>query len=98
MIRFHVLNDEIVRLSVTQDVLDIVKPFVGKILIDSVHDGDLAVHDDIGVVRHAVRNSVLPFKKVNFVVVDTYVLDIISDFHLDLFSLTQLYIFFAISL
>ena len=54
---------------------------MGEMLIDSVHDGDLVVKDDIGIVRHAVGNVVMAFKQVDLTVIDADVADRISDIH-----------------
>ena len=81
MVRLHVLDDQIVRLTVTQSVADILKPFVGKILIHRIHDGNLLVHDGIGVIGHAVGDNILALEQVYLMVVYTDVLDIIGNGH-----------------
>mgnify|MGYP006988151951 CR=1 FL=1 len=81
MIRFHMLYDEIIRSSVSENLLDIIKPFVGKIGIYCIHDSSFFVQDHIGVVGHTVWNFVLAFEKVNLVIVYAYIFDSICDFH-----------------
>ena len=47
VVRFHVLDYQIVRLSVTQSILNIIQPLMGKILIYSIHNSDLIVHNGV---------------------------------------------------
>ena len=81
MIRFHVLDDEIVRGLAVETVLQIVEPFMRKVLIDGIHDGDLVIEDQIGIVGHAVGDFVLSLKEVDLMIVDADVSDSIGDFH-----------------
>ena len=82
MIRFHVLYNQIIRFTAIQNLLDIVKPLVSKICIYSIHNRNFFVQDHIRIIRHSTRDFVLPFKKVNAVIVYTYIFDGICDFHI----------------
>ena len=85
MVAFHVLDDEVVRFAVAEDLGDISEPLLCKMLVDSVHDDDLLVDDDIRVVCHAVRDDILTFEEVDFMVVDTNIFDVGRDGHSTIF-------------
>ena len=75
MVHFHVLNYEIVRLFAAEHIFDVGKPFLTKILVHSVHDCNLVVQNRIRIVSHSRRNIELPFKKVDFMVVNADIFD-----------------------
>ena len=81
MIGLHVLHDQIIRLSAVQDFLQITEPLIGKFHVHSVHDSDLLVHDDIGIVCHAERDNILTFKQVDLMIIDADILDRICNLH-----------------
>ena len=81
MIRFHMLYDQIIRLCTIQHFCHITKPLFCKMRIYRVHNCNLFVHDHIRVVRHTVRNIILSFKQIYLMIIDTYIINIISDFH-----------------
>ena len=81
MVRFHVLNHQIVRFTAFQSVFDVVQPLLTEVSIHAVHDGDFLINDGIGVVSHAVWYDVLTFKQVDLVVVDTNVFNIFCNVH-----------------
>ena len=81
MVRLHVRDDEIVGLPARKSVLDVAEPFRDLRLVHGVHDGDLLVHDDIGVVTHALGHDILPFKEVERGVVNADVNDVLCFFH-----------------
>ena len=82
VVRLHVLDDQVVGLSVAESFLEVVEPFVGELAVNGVHDRDLPVDNHIGVVRHAVGNDILTLKQVNFVVVHADITDVVGDvFH-----------------
>ena len=85
VVAFHVLDDEIVRLASAKDFGEVAEPFLSEMFIDRVHNGDLVVHDDIGVVCHAVRDDVLTFEQVDFMVVDANIFDVGRDSHSTIF-------------
>ena len=68
-------------LTAVQGFLEIIEPFMSKILVDSIHDGDFVVFNYVRVVSHSVRDVILAFKKIDFVVVDADVENITGDFH-----------------
>ena len=81
MVGLHVLNHKVVGLASAQRVLKIVKPLVGKGGIHRVHNGDLLVRDQIGIIRHAVRHYVLTLKEINGMIVHTNVSDVFCYVH-----------------
>ena len=81
VIRLHMLDHQIVGIPAAQGILNVVQPFVGKILIHGVHNGDLLIHDGIGIIRHTVGDDVLSFKQVDLMVVNADVLNVVGDGH-----------------
>ena len=81
VIWLHVLNDQVIGMAVAQKSPDLIQPFLLEMSVHCVHNGDLFVQDDIGIVCHAVRNHVLPFKEIHIMVVDADILDIFGNFH-----------------
>ena len=81
MVRLHMLNYKIIGISVSQRILEIIQPFVGKVNINSVQNGDFLVNNHIGIVRHSVGNRILTFKQVNSVVIDADILYIMCNIH-----------------
>ena len=81
VIRFHMLDHQIVRFPVSQHGGKLIQPLMGKIAVDRIHHGNLLVHNDVGIVRHAVGNGILSFKQVNVAVVDTDIVDISGYMH-----------------
>ena len=81
MVRLHVLHDQIVRLSAAEDGLQIVQPFVGETGVHRVHDGDLLVQNDVGIVGHAVGHRVLTLEQVHLMVVYTDIKNVVGNAH-----------------
>ena len=82
MVRFHMLNDQVIRSASVEDLLDIVEPFMCEVGIYGIHNRDLVIQDHVRVVGHSVRNLILSFKKVNLMVIYTCVSDSICDLHI----------------
>ena len=100
MVRFHMLYYQIIRFGTIQNFGDISQPFFCKINIYSIHDCDLFVHDHIRVVRHTVWHYILSFKQIHLMVINAYIINIISDFHCNtylLIGLSKIYFSFFIS-
>ena len=70
MVRFHMLDDQIIGLASGQRVFEIVKPFMFETGVDGIEHGDLPIHHDIGIVCHAVRYDILSLEQVDRMVVD----------------------------
>ena len=84
MIGLHVLDDQIIGLSAVKNCRQVVKPFLAKALVNSIHDRDLLIHDDIGIVCHSKRHNILSLKQINFMIIYTNILDIICNSHFTL--------------
>ena len=81
MVRLHMLYHQVVRLTAGQRVLNIVQPLVGEIAVHRVHNGDLLVQNDVGVVSHAARHHILALEQVYLMIVDTHIADILGNGH-----------------
>ena len=79
MVGLHMLDDEVVGRAAVEDLLELAEPLVGEIGAHAVHDRDLLVHDDIGVVCHAVGHDVLALEEVELMVVHADVVDAVRD-------------------
>ena len=77
MIRFHMQNNQIIRLFAIQNFFQILKPFVGRPLVNRIHHGNFIIHNDIGVIGNPFRNNILSLKQVQCLVIGT---DIINAF------------------
>ncbi len=64
VIRLHVGDHQVVRSAPIQFVCELGEPFVRRAGVHAVHDGDLLIQNEVGVVAHAHRlDRVLVFKK-----------------------------------
>ena len=79
MVRLHMLHYKIVRLPAAKRGVKVVKPFLCKMSVHRVHNGNMLVHYSIGVVAHSVRDYVLAFKQVNIMVVHADIDYIVGD-------------------
>ena len=75
------LDNEIVRGPLPQDLTDIVQPLLAEAAVDAVQNGDFLIQNGIRDLSHAVRYDILSLKKVELVVVHTNVADIICNHH-----------------
>ena len=78
MIRLHVGDHEVVRPAPIQFVCKLGEPFVRRAGVHAVHDGDLLIQNEVGVVAHAHRlDGVLVFKEAEGEVVRAHVADVL---------------------
>ena len=75
VIRLHVVDDQVIRLAPCQSLLYVGQPFGGLAGVNRVHDGDLIVHDDIGVIGDAVGHHILTLEQVDGLVVYAHIQD-----------------------
>ena len=75
------LNDQIVGLSCTEGILNVVQPFVRKRRIYRIHNGNFIVNNRVGIIRHTIRHNVLSFKQIHLVIVHANVLDVFGNRH-----------------
>ena len=69
VVRFHMLDDQVIRRFVAEDILDIGKPFIGLALVDGVHDGCFFITDDIGIIGHSKRNMEMPLEQIDLMII-----------------------------
>ena len=81
VVGLHVLDHQVVGLPSAQLGGQVGEPLAAEFLVHGVHDGDLAVHDGVGVVGHAQRHLVLPLEQVYLMVVDADVADVLGYVH-----------------
>ena len=79
VVGLHVVDDEIVNLVCRGR--DILQPLVAKARVDRVHHGDLLALDYIGIVGHAERNLELALEKIDVVIVDADIENVIGNLH-----------------
>ena len=75
MVRFHVLHHEIGGSAAFEGFFQVGKPFLAFAEVNGIHDGNLLVHNQVRVVRDAVRDDVLAFEQVDVGVIYTDVFD-----------------------
>ena len=80
MIRFNMGNDQIIRRSACKSPLEILEERQSLSVIDGVHNGDLLIRDQIGIVGNSVWNGVLPFKQIDVMVIGANIKNILCDF------------------
>ena len=81
MVRLHVLDDEIIRLAIPEDISDVLEPLIAEIHVHRVPDGDFVTWNQIGVVGHPQRNNILPLKKINLMVIHADIPDVSTNRH-----------------
>ena len=81
MVGLHVLDYEIIGSASVKRILEIVKPFVGKMSVYGVKNRDLLVDYNVRIIRHSVRNDVLPLKQIDVVIVHAYINNVLCDVH-----------------
>jgi len=75
MVRFHVMDHQVVGLPAVQGLFQVRQPLRSLPGIDRIHHGHFFVQDDIGIVSHPLGDDILAFKQVEVHIVDTDVLD-----------------------
>ena len=58
-----------------------------EISVDRVHYCDFLIKNNIRVVRHAVRDMVMTLKKIDLMVINAYISDLVRKIHGDLLCL-----------
>ena len=81
MIGLHVLHDQVIRRAAAGSGADVKKPFFTEALFYGIHDGNPLVMNQVGIIGHAVWHGVKPFKKVDVMVVDANVEDVVGYAH-----------------
>jgi len=81
VIRLHMLHDQVIRFSAIQCFRNICQPFIRKVCIYGIHNCRFFIENYVRIVCHAVRHSVLTFKKVYLMIVDSRVDNILCNLH-----------------
>ena len=89
------LDHQVIRGAAVQRFLHGGKPFTAEALFDGVHDGGLFIQDHIGIVGHAQRHDILALKKVQVMVVDPDIADILRYVVHDVFLLFSIILRFV---
>ena len=91
MVRFHMLEDEVVQFTAFEQVFYIFQEFVAARFIHGIDDACLFIIDEIGVVRYAFGNRENPFKQFGTEIVASHPINTIFNFfytmHIDMTSL-----------
>ena len=75
------LNDEIIRLSAVKYIGKIIEPFMTKTCVNRIHNGNFIINDNIRIICHSVFNNVLTLKKVDIMVINTNVFNVLCNIH-----------------
>ena len=75
------LYDQVIRFSAIQCFRNICQPFIRKVCIYGIHNCRFFIENYVRIVCHAVRHSVLTFKKVYLMIVDSRVDNILCNLH-----------------
>ena len=78
VVGLDVVDHQVVGRLAVELLLEVFHPVVHLAGIHGVEHRDLLVHDDVGIVGHAVREVVLPFENVQVAVVYANVLDAVA--------------------
>ena len=81
MVRLHMLDHQIIRLSSCQGLLHIVQPFMGELSIHRIHNGNFFIFYHIGIVGHSIWDLILSLKQIQLMVVDACINDIVGNIH-----------------
>ena len=79
VIRLHVLSDDVIGCSLTQNAFDVVQPDFREMGVHRIDDGNLFIDNHIGIVGHTVGNTILALKQVNCMVVNTDITNILRN-------------------
>ena len=83
VVGLHMLDHQVVRRAAAQCGVKIVQPGCGEVAVYGVHDRDLLVENDVGVVGHAERHVVLTLEQVDLMVVDADIANVFGNVHRD---------------
>ena len=84
MVRLHVVHHQIVRGAAAKLGFQVFQPLLAEVGVYGVQNGNLFVQKHIGIVGHAVGDSILPLEQVHLVVVDTDIANVVGNKHRNL--------------
>ena len=79
MVGLHVVCHQIVWLAIAQRSLQVSLPLLALAAVGGIQDGNLVIVDEIGVITHALGHYILALEQINVEVVDTDILDGITN-------------------
>ena len=91
MVGLHVVSHQIVWLAAIECSLEVGLPLFAFTTVCSIHYRNLLIFDKIGIITHALRHYILTLKQIDVKIVNTDVLNGITN-HIHIF-----YLFVSIS-
>ena len=52
---------------------------MSKMDVYGIHDGSFFIQYYIGIIRHAIRDRILSFEKINLMIVDSHVMNCVCN-------------------
>ena len=84
MIRLHMVDNEVVRSTALQSLLQVPEPLLSLTGIGRIQDGHFIIHNKVGVVRHTFRHDILTLEQIQIQMIYAYIADSFSNFFHDL--------------
>ena len=75
------LHDEIIGGAARQHALEVIQPLMREMRVHRIQNGDFLIQNHIRIIRHAVRNGVLPLEQIDAVIVNAYITDTFAYLH-----------------
>ena len=82
VVRLHVVSHQIVWLATIEGGLQVCLPLFALATVGSIHDRDLLIINEIGIITHALRHHILAFKQIDVKIINTDVLNGITNHHI----------------
>ena len=79
MVGFHVMGYQIVWLATIERSRQVSLPLLSFATIGSIHHSYLVIVNQIGIITHALRHNILALKEIDVEIVNTDILDGISN-------------------
>ena len=95
MVRLHMLNDQIVRLTSAKCLFKIIQPFMFEIGIYSIHNCNLVIQNHIGIICHSVWHCILSLKQIYLMVINSDIFNGICNLHIS--ALNSFFIVYRLS-
>ena len=80
MVRFHVVDDEVIDFAVANHLVDVLHKLGEEIHLYCIYQRYLLIINDIRVVAHSVRQRPEAFKTMLVAVVNAYVINLVCNF------------------
>ena len=82
MIRFHVIDNQVIDIPVTDDRFNFIKIILDKLSFDRINECNLFVVNQIGVIGDSIRDGPDIFKKLGSTVIKSEKIYVIGKFNL----------------